>query len=132
MSEGFRFDIDAVEALLRAAATRRRAVSYSELLLDLGTRFTRPRMRALCKVLDAIDARGAAGGAPELAALVVRESDGLPGQGWWVGRRDYAGPWEGAEASAYVRRVQKTAFDYWRVTSPTPPAMICPPPPRRP
>ena len=115
-------DIDKVEALLRAAATRRRAVSYSDLLQDLGTRFTRPRMRALCKVLDAIDARGAASGHPELAVLVVRELDGLPGQGWWTGRHDYVGPWEGAAASAYVRSIQKVAFDYWRVISPAPPA----------
>ena len=79
----------------------------------LGTRFTRPKMRALCKTLDRIDAEGAAAGEPELAVLVVREGDGLPGQGWWTGRHDYDGPWHGDAAVAYVRSVQRVAFAYW-------------------
>lgn len=108
------FDIDAIEALLRDAASRRRAVSYAEVLLAQGMGFTRPKMRALCKALDAIDDRAAAAGQPELAALVVRESDRLPGQGWWVGRHDYVGAWEGAAAGAYLRSVQAKAFDYWQ------------------
>jgi hypothetical protein len=44
---------------------------------------------------------------------VVREGDGLPGQGWWVGREDYKGVWEGAEARAYLAGHQQNAFDYW-------------------
>jgi hypothetical protein len=107
------FDVDRVETLLGQAAAERRAMSYSELLMILGYRFTRPKMRALCKVLDAIDRRGAERGEPELAALVVREGDGLPGQGWWIGRRDYAGPWEGAEARAFLSAIQQRAFDHW-------------------
>jgi len=75
-------DVARVRALLIAAARERRAVSYSELLGGLGHRFTRPRMRAVCKTLDAIDAAGAAAGEPNLAVLVVRETDRLPGQGW--------------------------------------------------
>src|SRR3546814_3609530 len=58
-------------------------VSYSELLGDLGFRFTRPKMRAVCKTLAEVDRLCAAGGQPDLAVLVVRESDRLPGQGWW-------------------------------------------------
>ena len=107
------FDVDHVEALLQAAAAQRQDFSYSELLLLLGHRFTRPKMRALCAVLDEIDRRADAGGQPELAALVVREGDRLPGQGWWVGRRDYVGPWEGPEAMAYLRRIQSGAYDWW-------------------
>ncbi|MBK6296999.1 MAG: hypothetical protein IPF48_02790 [Sphingomonadales bacterium] len=57
-------------------------------------------MRALCKVLDEIDLRSAARESRNWA-LVVREGDGLPGQGWWVGRRDYAGAWTGPEARAF-------------------------------
>jgi hypothetical protein len=107
------FDVDHVEALLQAAAAQGADFSYSELLLLLGHRFTRPKMRALCAVLDEIDQRAEASGQPELAALVVRESDRLPGQGWWVGRRDYAGPWEGPEARKHLDKVQRVAFAYW-------------------
>ena len=56
------FDIDHLEHLLQAAAAEGRRVSYSELLLAIGQRFTRPRMRALCAVLDEIDNRAAAAG----------------------------------------------------------------------
>lgn len=107
-------DIPRVRALLLGAAREGRALTYSEVLLDLGTRFTRPKMRALCRTLDAIDAEGAVRGEPGLAVLVVRQSDALPGQGWWVGRRDYSGMWEGPQALAHVRELQRAVFDYWR------------------
>jgi hypothetical protein len=109
-------DVDRVRALLVAAARAGTALSYSEILGQLGHRFTRPKMRALCKTLDAIDQRGAAAGEPGLAVLVVRESDRLPGQGWWVGSpaRGYEGAWTGADAEAYVRERQQRAFDRWR------------------
>ncbi|HTN95809.1 MAG TPA: hypothetical protein VL101_02435 [Nordella sp.] len=106
-----------MRALLIAAARQCRDISYAELLMELGHRFTRPKMRALCRSLDAIDEAGRKAGEPELAALVVRESDRLPGQGWWVGkvnRQGYEGPWTGKEALAFVRRRQKLASDYWR------------------
>lgn len=109
-------DRKAVRALLLRAAKVRREMSYSELLMELGHRFTRPRMRALCRTLDAIDEAGREAGEPELACLVVRESDRLPGQGWWVGkvhRLGYEGPWTGCEALAFVRSRQRLAFDYW-------------------
>ena len=108
------FDIDHIGHLLQAAASKGRRVSYSEVLMDIGQSFTRPKMRALCKVLDEIDERAAAAGQPELAALVVRESDRLPGQGWWVARHDYAGAWEGPEARKYLDKVQRVAIAYWR------------------
>jgi len=107
------FDLAEVTALLHGAARGGAALSYSEALLALGMRFTRPKMRALCRALDAIDERAAANGEPELAVLVVREGDGLPGQGWWVGRSDYHGDWTGAAARAHVARLQATAFAYW-------------------
>jgi hypothetical protein len=108
------FDVDHVETLLQAAAARRSTFTYSELLQQLGAGFSRPRLRALCAVLDVIDVRAEAAGQPELAGLVVRESDRLPGQGWWTARHDYIGAWEGPEAGAYLRSVQRTAFDYWK------------------
>ncbi|WP_425229607.1 ribose-phosphate pyrophosphokinase [Sphingomonas sp.] len=109
-------DVPRVRVLLVAAAREGRALSYSELLGQLGHRFTRPKMRALCKTLDAIDTAGAAAGEPPLAVLVVREGDGLPGQGWWVGaaaRSGYAGQWTGPGATALVRAEQARAFAYW-------------------
>ena len=110
-------DVALVRAHLVAAARRREAMSYSELLLDLGHRFTRPKMRALCRTLDAIDRAAAEAGEPDLAVLVVREADGLPGQGWWAEghpmREGYEGPWSGPQASSFVRGLQARAFDFW-------------------
>jgi hypothetical protein len=60
------------------------ALSYGELLEHLGYAFSRPKMRQLCAVLGDVDPRAELRGEPELAVLVVRQSDGLPGQGWWV------------------------------------------------
>ena len=107
-------DVARIARLLQDAARDGRAVSYSELLMMLGFRFTRPKMRALCKTLDAVDREAALRGEPPLAPLVVRESDRLPGQGWWVSRSDYTGPWDGAAARAYVAEQQQKAFDYWQ------------------
>lgn len=110
-------DPAAVRAHLVAAARAGHPLTYSELLALLGHGFSRPRMRALCKTLGAVDADLAAPGEPELAVLVVRQSDGLPGQGWWVAGgatlRGYDGPWEGPEAAAFISRLQRTVFDYW-------------------
>jgi hypothetical protein len=113
-------DVSRVRALLVEAAREGRAMSYSELLGELGHRFTRPKMRAVCKTLDAIDTAAAAAGEPELAVLVVRESDRLPGQGWWTGAAEhpsYQGSWTGQEAMAFVRSIQEVAFRYWQKRS---------------
>jgi len=111
-------DVARVRALLIEAARAGKAISYSHLLAQLGHRFTRPKMRAVCKTLDVIDEAAIAAGEPELAVLVVRESDGLPGQGWWGGARafvlGYDGPWTGPEAMKLVREQQQITFDYWR------------------
>ncbi|MEH3098772.1 ribose-phosphate pyrophosphokinase [Sphingomonas adhaesiva] len=109
-------DVARVRRLLLDAARAGHAVSYSGLLRDLGHRFTRPKMRALCRTLDAIDRQAAPDGEPPLAVLVVREGDRLPGQGWWLGAaqaRGYRGGWEGSEAVAFVRAQQQRAFDFW-------------------
>lgn len=99
-------DVALVRGLLIAAAQRGEWISYSQALADLGTRFTRPKMRALCRTLGRIDDMAAAVGEPELAVLVVREGDGLPGQGWWVGRSKlgYDGSWTGPEATELGKR----------------------------
>jgi hypothetical protein len=108
-------DVALIERILQQAARECRSMSYSEILLMLGFRFTRPKMRALCKTLDAVDEQGKARGEPELAALVVREGDRLPGQGWWTGRRDYVGAWTGPEARIYLDAVQGRTFRYWKL-----------------
>lgn len=110
-------DVPHVRSVLIASARDGRALSYSEILGLLGHRFTRPKMRALCKTLDAIDLAGRAAGEPELAVLVVRESDRLPGQGWWTGvadRHGYQGEWTGVSARDFVAGVQAQAFAHWR------------------
>ena len=107
-------DVVGIEKLLQRLAKKGRAVSYSEILLMLGFRFSRPKMRALCRTMDEVDRRAAARGEPELAALVVRESDKLPGQGWWIGRTDYKGQWTGPDARAFLDQIQQHTFDYWR------------------
>jgi hypothetical protein len=107
-------DVVRIKKMLEQCAREGRAISYSELLLNLGFRFTRPKMRAVCKTLDKIDRLTAEEGAPALAVLVVREGDGLPGQGWWTGRTDYQGEWIGPAAQAHVLQLQEAVFAYWK------------------
>ena len=110
-------DADHIESLLQASARAGEAMTYGQVLNAIGMSFSRPKMRALCKLLDDIDSQARGRGEPELAVLVVRASDGLPGQGWWIGgrpRRDgYAGPWEGPQAKRLVQKLHAQAFDYW-------------------
>lgn len=106
-------DVGGIAAILQQAARDRRDISYSEMLMLLGYRFTRPKMRALCKTLDAVDTAAEQRGEPALACLVVREGDRLPGQGWWVSRPDHDGAWEGSPARDYLALHQQRAFDYW-------------------
>lgn len=116
-SAGALADPQEVRAHLIASAAAGEPITYSELLGQLGHQFTRPKMRALCKVLGTIDEEAAERGEPELAVLVVRQSDGLPGQGWWIagGAADHGfeGLWDGPEAKRLVDRLQRQAFDYW-------------------
>lgn len=109
-------DAAAVRQLLIESAKARRDVSYADLLDMMGYAFSRPKMRQLCKTLGAVDEIGLKRGEPELAVLVVRQSDRLPGDGWWVGeaeRLGYDGLWTGPAAVKFIRGRQKLAFDYW-------------------
>jgi hypothetical protein len=114
---------DDVRLHLVAAAKAGTALSYGQLLEQLGHSFSRPKMRALCVILGRVDEEGARRGEPELAVLVVRQSDGLPGQGWWAAggarSRGYRGPWEGPEARRFVQRVQAESFAFWQSRSGT-------------
>ena len=106
-----------VRAHLIAAAAAGSAITYSAMLGHLGFAFSRPRMRALCAVLGTVDREAEALGEPELAVLVVRQSDGLPGQGWWVAggaeNHGHVGDWQGPAARRLVERLQGQAFQYW-------------------
>jgi hypothetical protein len=108
---------------LVAAAQAGVALSYGELLERLGYQFSRPKMRALCVILGAVDRDAAEREEPELAVLVVRQSDGLPGQGWWASgggrQRGYEGPWEGPEARRFIMSVQAETFSWWQSRSGT-------------
>jgi hypothetical protein len=110
-------DPEEVRAHLVAAAQAGHPLTYSELLERLGYRFSRPKMRQLCVVLGTVDEEAQRRGEPELAVLVVRQSDGIPGQGWWVAggarQHGYSGPWEGPEAARFIRTLQQQAFDHW-------------------
>src|SRR3954469_22143673 len=105
-----------VRAILVASAQAGQAITYAEVLGLLGHHFTRPKMRVLCKVLAYVDDEAEESGEPELAGLVVRQSDALPGQGWWVGgarKHGYKGPWEGRPAARLIRKLQGQAFQHW-------------------
>jgi hypothetical protein len=111
-------DPEEVRAHLVAAAKAGVALTYAELLEHLGYRFSRPKMRQLCAVLGAVDAEAAERAEPELAVLVVRQSDGIPGHGWWVAgggrQRGYDGPWQGPEAARFIAAVQAETFAFWQ------------------
>lgn len=111
-------DPEEVRAHLVAAAKAGISLTYSEMLERLGYVFSRPKMRQLCAILGEVDRDAEARGEPELAVLVVRQSDGLPGQGWFVagGARDhgYEGPWEGPEAVRFIRDLHSRTFAYWQ------------------
>ena len=106
-----------VRAHLIASAKAGSSITYSQILGHLGFAFSRPKMRALCVTLGAVDEDAATRGEPELAVLVVRQSDGLPGQGWWIAGggtpHGYDGLWEGPEAASFIAGLQQRAFDYW-------------------
>jgi hypothetical protein len=108
---------------LVAAARAGTSLSYAELLERLGYGFSRPKMRALCALLGTVDSEAEARGEPELAVLVVRQSDGIPGQGWWVAggarSRGYSGAWEGPEAKRFIAAVQAETFAFWQSRSGT-------------
>ena len=117
MSEaGLLADPKEVRAILVASARAGQPITYAETLGLLGHHFTRPKMRALCKVLAFVDDEAEERGEPELAVLVVRQSDRLPGQGWWIGgakKHGYTGLWEGPKAAKLIRKLQGQAFEHW-------------------
>ena len=109
-------DIDRLEKLLIEAARARRSLTYAEVLAHFGIRITPRRVFALCRDLGAVCERNRARGEPELAVLVVRKSDRLPGEGFFHSLwRDgtYDGPATGPAAATFIRRETERVFAYW-------------------
>src|ERR687897_3069035 len=96
-------DIDKLEALLIGAARAQRSMTYAEVLAHFGIRIAPRRVFALCRDLGAVCERNRGRGEPELAVLVVRKADRLPGEGFFHSLwRDgaYDGPATGPAAQA--------------------------------
>jgi hypothetical protein len=94
------------------AAREARPVTYGQLLAYFGWKVTQVTVSALCRDLGRVDERRAGEGWPDLACLVVRKSDGLPGEGYFASLRAeqrYAGPSVGPAAEAFVRARQAAA-----------------------
>ena len=109
-------DIHELEALLVAAARARRSLTYAEVLAHFGIGITPRRVYALCRDLGVVCERNRTRGEPELAVLVVRKSDRLPGEGFFHSLwRDgtYDGPATGPVAAAFIRRETERVFAYW-------------------
>lgn len=113
-------DVDELEKLLVAAARSRQSLTYAEVLAHFGMRITPRRVYALCRDLGAVCERNRARREPELAVLVVRKSDGLPGEGFFHSLwRDgaYDGPATGPAAAAFIRRETERVFAHWALQS---------------
>ena len=109
-------DVDELERLLIEAARARQSLTYAEVLAHFGMRITPRRVYALCRDLGAVCERNRARGEPELAVLVVRKADRLPGEGFFHSLwRDgaYDGPATGPAAATVIRRETERVFAYW-------------------
>ncbi len=109
-------DIDALEQLLIKAARDRRTLAYSEVLSHFDKRVTPIRVYALCRDLGVVSERNRARKEPELAVLVVRKTDRLPGEGFFHGAwkdGSYDGPATGPAARAYIDGLTETVFDFF-------------------
>ena len=109
-------DVDALETLLLEAARSGRSMTYAEVLAHFGIRITPRRAYALCRDLGDVCARNRARGEPELAVLVVRKADRLPGEGffhsyWKEGV--YEGPSTGPLAEAFIRAETARVFAFF-------------------
>lgn len=106
-------DPDRLERVLWAAARERQPVTYGQLLAYFERKVTRVTVGALCRDLGVVCRRVEDAGGPDLAALVVRKSDGLPGEGYFAGLRAdglWDGPATGPAAAAFVQQRQAAAF----------------------
>ena len=117
MSERAPFvDREKLLRVLRHAARAGRAVTYGQVLAYFGKAVGSANVAALCRELGPICARNREVGEPELAVLVVRKADGVPGEGFFHALRnrgDYHGPSRGPEAEAFARAEQARVFAHF-------------------
>jgi len=109
-------DIDALEQLLIDAARERKTLAYSDVLNHFGKRVTPIRVYALCRDLGVVSERNRERSEPELAVLVVRKTDRLPGEGYFHSAWQdglYDGPATGPRARVYIDELTETVFDYF-------------------
>lgn len=102
-------DADALERVLIQAAAQGATLSYRQLLAMGGRRVGPNNVRALMRVLGEVCRRTEARGEPDLACLVVREKDGLPGAGYFAAE----GALSPSERRAHIAQAQERAFAFW-------------------
>ena len=108
-------DLELLEHRLHAAALAGKPITYGALLAFFERRVGPNNVRALCRDIGQVTSRIEAAGGPDLACLVVRASDGLPGAGYFKSLRDagrYTGADTGPEAEAFIAREQALAQLY--------------------
>lgn len=105
-------EADALERVLIQTAREGRTVSYRQLLAMAGRRVGPNNVRALMRVLAEVCRRTAARGEPDLACLVVREQDGLPGEGYFTAEAETGEALQGSRR-ARVERAQAAAYAFW-------------------
>lgn len=106
-------DPDQLERLLIDAAREGRPMTYQEVLAHFGRPIGPVMVRALCADLGHVCRRLEPLGLRDIACLVVRKSDGLPGAGYFEALRDeegYNGPTTGAFAQLEIERRQLAIF----------------------
>ncbi len=80
-------DLDRLERVLIQAAREGRPVTYGQVLAFFGWKVTQVTVSALCRDLGRVAERRRGERWPDLACLVVRKSDGLPGEGYFTSLR---------------------------------------------
>ena len=106
-------ELNELGRVLITAARERRPITYGQLLGFFGRRVTRITVHAICADLGRLARQRAAEGWPDLACLVVRKADGLPGEGYFTSlalEGSYSGPPTGPMAMAALRQRQEAAF----------------------
>ena len=92
-----------------------RTETYGEIGRIVGLSMGNPRHREILGgLLDAIDRGEHAAGRPQLAAVVVRKREGVPGRGFFVIARGL-GLHAGMDDLAYWREELRRVHDYWSV-----------------
>ena len=106
-------DLDRLESLLLRAARDGHALTYAQILGFFERRVGPIMVQALCRDLGHVCRRLEPRGLGDIACLVVRKSDGLPGDGYFQSLRaeeGYGGPSTGPVAEAEIRRRQDRIF----------------------